>query len=1125
MRHFGRLARARLLAGVSAAVILAGAAAAHAEDRTAINIAPQPLASALYQFGGQTGLQVMFAPSLAERKSTVGVNGETDVRLAMAHLLEGTGLTFRREGDIFVIMDANDPQSAGAAGDGADAGTVAALVVTAQKREENIQDVPIAISAFTEKSLQEQKIEGGFDLLKAIPNVSFSKNNFSGYNFSIRGIGTKAISVTTDPGVAVEFNSTPLIRNRLFEQEYFDVERVEVLRGPQGTLHGRNATAGVINVISAKPVMNEFNGWLKGEIGNYNTKRLSAMVNVPLVNDKVAIRFAGAATMRDGFTINLFDNTHDDGRNLWSARMTVGFNPTENIRTNLIWERFEEDDDRSRTSKQLCTPDPGPEKVGNRTITLGAGASLAVQRGIYSQGCLPGSLYDDAAYGAPNGFAIPFIAALAQTLTGTLGFDSRYTTSPFSVVYLTALKYAVDPYGGVTQSHDLRAIYSRLHPTYQAKTDVLEWNTDIRLGDHLSVTVQTGYSKDRIYSTQDYNRYTTVPSFNDTTYAITWTLAPNGDQVFVTSGFHDLVPGGVFCDPQLGCSDTIVGEDLSRARSEQFTQEIRVASDFQGPLNFVLGGNFLRYRTVEDYYVFNNGITLAGVVGLNGGPAGAGFYNPSAPDRFTTNPDCSIAPAERPGPLCVPIENNPIANIQDVGHNYFLSKNPYVLTSKSVFGEIYWDVSGRLKLTTGVRYTDDRKRFTSIPSQTLLTPRDYVGLQQQSDWYRAYFLSLPFTGSGFGYPVEGVSSREWKEVTGRLGVEWRPELQFADQTLVYAFYARGYKGGGFNPPRPGFNYEEAAFEGNVYAFAAPPEFDPEFVNSFEVGSKNTLLGGGAVLNATAFFYDYKGYQISKIVDRSAYNENFDARVWGVELEGVFSPTRNLRLNASLGYLDTALDDDSKSIDVMNRTAGHTDWILVKPAVTLPSNCIVPVYIAELAGAAWGNELTSSYACPGGGPLGGNLTGKPPFYASLPGGITYDPADHPEANYGAGFYSDVSGHELPNSPHFTVTLGAQYSFELLENWRGTIRADGYWQSQSWARVYELPIDKLHGWYNANLSVWVERPDDGLKIEFYVKNLLDETPITDAFINSDDSALTTNVFTLDPRLIGLSIRKEF
>ncbi|MGE5502391.1 MAG: TonB-dependent receptor plug domain-containing protein, partial [Ignavibacteriales bacterium] len=573
--------------------------AAMAQQARTFDVPAGDLAPALDAYIKQSGEQLIYRVADVRGMKTSGAHGALSADQALQQILAGTQLKMQRDpSGLIAVASIADPQSGSAAGGGADAGTVAALIVTAQKKEENIQDVPIAISAFTEKSLQEQKIEGGFDLLKAIPNVTFSKNNFSGYNFSIRGIGTKAISVTTDPGVAVEFNSTPLIRNRLFEQEYFDVERVEVLRGPQGTLHGRNATAGVINVISAKPNMSEFNGWLKGEVGNYNAKRLSAMVNVPLVDDKLAIRFAGAATMRDGFTINLYDNSRDDGRDLWSARVTLGFNPTENIRTNLIWERFNEDDDRSRTSKQLCTPDPGPTKVGDRLITAAGGLErnypVGIQRAVYSQGCLPDSLYSAAAYGAPNGWAMPFIAALTQQFTGAIGGDPRYT-DPFPAV-MSALKYGVDPYGGVEQSHDLRAIYSRIHPIYRAKTDILEWNVDIDIASNLTLSSQSGYSKDNIYSTQDYNRYTTVPSFTDSTLAyIGASFDPSSGWHFRSpSPFHDLSRNGVFCDPQLGCSDTVVGQDLSRAKSEQFSQELRLASHFQGAFNFVLGGNILR---------------------------------------------------------------------------------------------------------------------------------------------------------------------------------------------------------------------------------------------------------------------------------------------------------------------------------------------------------------------------------------------------------------------------------------------------------------------------------------------------------------------------------------------------
>jgi outer membrane receptor protein involved in Fe transport len=128
------------------------------------------------------------------------------------------------------------------------------LVVTAQKKEEALQDVPIAVSAFSQNSLEAQKIDGGPNLQLAIPNVTFAKSNFTNsFNFQIRGIGAKAVGASADAGVGVHLNNAPLQSGNLFEAEFYDVERVEVLRGPQGTLYGRNATGGVVNVITAKP--------------------------------------------------------------------------------------------------------------------------------------------------------------------------------------------------------------------------------------------------------------------------------------------------------------------------------------------------------------------------------------------------------------------------------------------------------------------------------------------------------------------------------------------------------------------------------------------------------------------------------------------------------------------------------------------------------------------------------------------------------------------------------------------------------------------------------------------------------------------------------------------------------
>ncbi len=1105
--------KSMLCAGVAALAL----AATGAQAANAINIAPQSLSSALREFATQSQQSILVDPALSEAKVSQGVAGATDAEIALAQLLTGTGLTFRRSGEALLIVQAGEggggPQSEGAGGD------VEALIVTAQKREENIQDVPIAISAFSQRALEEQKIEGGFDLLKAIPNVTFSKNNFTGYNFSIRGVGTKAISATTDPGVAVAFNNTTLIHNRLFEQEYLDMERVEVLRGPQGTLYGRNATSGVINIISAKPDLGAFEGTIKGEVGNYNTKRLSAMMNIPIVEDVLAVRLAGAFTARDGFDYNDTTKNAINGRDLWTGRVTVGFEPTERLRANLIWERFEEDDDRSRTGKQLCHRDDGPTHVGGEDLADRATAftGVEIRRALFAQGCKPGSLYDDAAFGTPNGLSLNFILGAIALKDGGTGIGVLPGGGGFETVI-----QAVDPYGGLMQSRDLRVINSIRDPRYRAKADLIQLNFDFDITSDLTFTSQTSYNADETYSFQDYGRFKSLPTFTDTT-PLRFSIPT------LPSPFVELAPGGVFCDPQIGCSNTVAGFDISKAESEQFSQEFRLQSAFGGPFNFSAGVNYTQFETVVDYYVMFNVLTALAWSG--------GFYPAS---RIPWDPEICLGgsivsggavPANDPMAVCPYVDPDPVESMSGDGHNYFRSKNPYSLKSTAAFGEVYWNIRENLKLTAGLRYTDDRKNFIPVPSQTLLGRSMFSG------------------GSiALGYPEDPAIKQKWGEFTGRLGLDWKPELNFTDETMLYAFYSRGYKGGGANPPQPDFVTEEefianAIADGmnpvtlNMYktfdmippltltAVEYGPTFDPEFVDAFEIGAKNTLLDGALNLNATAFYYDYKDYQVSQIRDRTAVNENFDAKTWGLEFEALFAPSRNLRINANLGYLDTRIGDGQTSIDIMDRTQSNPDYTLVKPWMQLPSNCVVPTHVA----AEWARTrdgLLQFYGMCGGvkGLIGGFA---PPFIADPTyGGDRYDYKNYPELNGGAGLKDDLGGNELPNAPHWTANIGAQYRWDVFDGWEATVRGDVYWQSQSWARVYNSdPYDKLHGWYNTNLSVWIEKPDEDLKIEFYVKNLLDDAPLTDAFLNSDDTGLTTNIFTLDPRLIGLSVRKGF
>jgi len=881
------------------------------------------LHAALKVYSTQSGVAVVVSDEAIKGTRTKGIKGDLSADDALAKILSGTGFTTSRDpsGVVEIIRnrsamdDATMPMHLAAAPAPTVSGAALETVtVTSSKVGGDVQNIPISITALSQEQLTSTQTAGGPDLVKQVPNMTFTKTNFSGYSIQLRGIGTQAISVTTDPAVAVAFNDIPFIRNHFFEQEFYDVSSVQVLRGPQGTLYGRNATAGVVNLESAKPT-DQFEAMASADIGNYQQRRFEGMINVPIVDDWLDIRLAGEWTKRQGYSFDSLTNDRIDGRDLWSSRLSIGWKPFHDVQTTLVWEHFSEDDDRMRTSKQLCKTAPNPTSVGGVGVPgpggiPGGGVSVYDVNYYISQGCEATSLYSPDAFGVPNGLSLPYASAV--------GVLADYT-----------IRQEFDPYASTTQSQNLRVIESTLTPSYRAKNDVVELNTDYTVTPALTLTSQTGFSQDFLWSMEDYNRFNTRPGpfiYTSPRDLVNFTGHIQPDPAAGTNGVPS--DSGIFCDPQLGCSDRLVAADLSDEHASQLSQEIRLASNFSGPFNFSVGGNYLHYETEENYYVFINTLNVVASALVNG--AGLQATPPPWVPGVTDNHQCLVGGFSNSDPFkvhnpqigsCIYIDPNPISSVNGEGHSYFLSKNPYTLNSYAAFGEAYYNILSDLKLTAGLRWTEDRKHFIDIPSELLV--------------------------AGWGYASTGIVDQQWNQLTGRAVANWTPKLDFTDQTLVYASYSHGYKAGGANPPGAVLLDDNTGGDlGQITNPIHPLTFKPEFVDAFELGTKNTLLDGALTFNADVFYYNYENYQISRIVDRTSINDNFDAHVKGAEVESTWEPVPGLRFNFAGGWEDTALAKGSKSIDLMDRTAGNPDWMVLKPFPTQASNCILPV--AEVA---------------------------------------------------------------------------------------------------------------------------------------------------------------------------------
>ncbi|EJU08926.1 TonB-dependent receptor [Sphingomonas sp. LH128] len=202
------------------------------------------------------------------------------------------------------------------------------IIVTAEKRESNVQKTAIAIDVVTSDKLAKNGVANMESLQAVAPGIQFGQ---SGANtiVTVRGVSGRDTSEIGDPAVAINMDGIFLQRPAGMNAAFFDLDRIEVLRGPQGTLYGRNATGGVINVVSKRPELGDFGGYAAVDAGNYNTINLEAAVNIP-VGDTIAIRASGIRRERDGFR-DVGNGQRGDDEYSRGGRLQALFKPNDSL--------------------------------------------------------------------------------------------------------------------------------------------------------------------------------------------------------------------------------------------------------------------------------------------------------------------------------------------------------------------------------------------------------------------------------------------------------------------------------------------------------------------------------------------------------------------------------------------------------------------------------------------------------------------------------------------------------------------------------------------------------------------------------------------------------------------------
>ncbi|HEY0085788.1 MAG TPA: TonB-dependent receptor [Allosphingosinicella sp.] len=746
--------------------------------------------------------------------------------------------------------------------DDVDAGEI---VITAQGRSQPLQDVPIAVTAVSAETLQNTGASDIRQLNQVAPSLLVSSTGSEANGSArIRGIGTVGDNPGLESSVAVFIDGVYRSRSGIGLSELGEIERIEVLRGPQGTLFGRNASAGLLNIISKKPNMRELEGFGELTYGNYDFMRASGGITGP-IGEGLGFRLDGVYVQRDGFyrTVNPTGGTESriNDRDRFFLRGQILFEPSDDLEVRVIADYTKRD--------ESCCAAVYLDRATNPTIgNLNQPATPILVGGTVN----------------PNGNnIINVLRDLGQPLAA---FDNPYD----------------------------RQVYVSPGRSFRGETEDkgISLNVDYKLGAATlsSVTAYRDYKSDQ---------------GSDTDYS--------------------------------GVDILYRAADGNSARNfKTFSQELRLqGSAFNDKLDWLVGGYFAdEDLTVVDNLRFGNQYGRFATCRIVSGGALAALYSPTSPGCLAARP-ALFGPAS---PLVFAAFDR-LDSINDRGTTrdvYRQNSRNYAFFTHNIF-----HITDQLSLTLGLRYTNERKKFSAtfgndnaacVANQAALTPfLTNAGLAAVAGG----IISLSCQGNSTA-ELNGVSindRRSEDEFTGTSILSYKP----SNDLLFYASYSRGYKAGGFNLDRSalknpiqiinGLPTTTFAAAGGAQALVGNLQFDPEINNAFEIGGK---FGNGPItVNVALFQQRFRNFQLNTFNgtvflvqtvngcgsdlsggDRDqnkfpagtpgfnaaapatgacpAGDVGYGVKSTGIEIESSFRPYRDIMINAGFTYADTKYRD-------------------------------------------------------------------------------------------------------------------------------------------------------------------------------------------------------------------------